>query len=130
MSSVVIKGNTSGQVTLNAPDVAGTTVLTLPTTSGTVALTSEIKQIGVGQTWQNVTGSRTSGTTYTNSTGKPIMVSINIGSGSCVAVVGGVTLFNISAANGNTSTQNSFIVPEGATYSITAGGISVWAELR
>jgi len=36
MSSVVIAGNTSGSVTLDAPAIAGTTVLTLPATSGTV----------------------------------------------------------------------------------------------
>jgi hypothetical protein len=40
MSSVVIAGNTSGTVTLDAPAVAGTTTLTLPATSGTVALTA------------------------------------------------------------------------------------------
>ena len=36
MSSIVIKGNTSGQVEIAAPDVAGSTTLTLPT--GTVLL--------------------------------------------------------------------------------------------
>ena len=36
MSSVVISGDISGSVTLDAPSVAGTTVLTLPATSGTV----------------------------------------------------------------------------------------------
>jgi len=36
MSSVIIAGNTSGTITLDAPAVAGTTTLTLPTTSGTV----------------------------------------------------------------------------------------------
>ena len=36
MSSIVIKGNTSGQIELAAPDVAGSTTLTLPTGSGTV----------------------------------------------------------------------------------------------
>jgi hypothetical protein len=40
MSSVVISGNTSGTITLDAPAVAGTTTLTLPATSGTVALTA------------------------------------------------------------------------------------------
>jgi uncharacterized protein YaaQ len=39
MSSVVISGNTSGTITLSAPDVAGTTTLTLPTTSGTLITT-------------------------------------------------------------------------------------------
>ncbi len=36
MSSVIIAGNTSGTITLDAPAVAGTTTLTLPTTNGTV----------------------------------------------------------------------------------------------
>ena len=36
MSSVVIAGDTSGSITLNAPAVAGTTTLTLPATTGTV----------------------------------------------------------------------------------------------
>jgi hypothetical protein len=38
MSSVIIKGDTSGQIALSAPDVAGTTTLTLPTFNGTVGL--------------------------------------------------------------------------------------------
>ena len=38
MSSIVIKGNTSGQVAIAAPDVAGSTTLTLPTGTGTVLL--------------------------------------------------------------------------------------------
>jgi hypothetical protein len=37
MSSVVIAGDTSGTVTLQAPAVAGSTTLTLPSTSGTVS---------------------------------------------------------------------------------------------
>lgn len=40
MSSVVISGDTSGSVTLQAPATAGTTVLTLPATSGTVITTA------------------------------------------------------------------------------------------
>jgi hypothetical protein len=40
MSSLVIAGDTSGTITLQAPSVAGTTVLTLPTTSGTLAVGS------------------------------------------------------------------------------------------
>jgi hypothetical protein len=38
VSSIVIKGNTSGQVEIAAPDVAGSTTLTLPTGTGTVLL--------------------------------------------------------------------------------------------
>jgi hypothetical protein len=40
MASIVVSGDTSGTVTLQAPAVAGTTVLTLPTTSGTIVTTA------------------------------------------------------------------------------------------
>ena len=40
MSSLVIAGDTSGSVALQAPAVAGATVLTLPATSGTVITTT------------------------------------------------------------------------------------------
>jgi hypothetical protein len=40
MSSLVIAGDTSGSVTLQAPAVSGATVLTLPATSGTVITTA------------------------------------------------------------------------------------------
>lgn len=46
MSSVVISGNTSGTVTLDAPAIAGSTTITLPSTSGTMALTSDIPAAG------------------------------------------------------------------------------------
>lgn len=40
MSSVIVAGDVSGSVTLQAPSAAGSTVITLPATSGTMALTS------------------------------------------------------------------------------------------
>jgi hypothetical protein len=40
MSSIVIAGDTSGSVTLQAPATAGSTVLTLPSTSGTLSIGS------------------------------------------------------------------------------------------
>ena len=36
MSSIVVAGNTSGTITLQAPDVSGSTTLTLPATTGTL----------------------------------------------------------------------------------------------
>jgi hypothetical protein len=43
MASIVIAGDTSGTVTLDAPLVAGTTTLTLPTVNGTVLTTTSPK---------------------------------------------------------------------------------------
>jgi hypothetical protein len=59
MASVVIAGNTSGSVTLDAPAVAGTTVLTLPATSGTVI----VGAAGVTSVASGGTG-RTTNTAY------------------------------------------------------------------
>lgn len=93
--------------------------------------------IGVGQTWQDMTGSRSIGTTYTNSTGKPIQVAI---SGNTTS--GTVTRFYINSAlaghdSGNNGVLNqwSYIIPNGATYEVdyTTGGtyvMSTWMELR
>jgi hypothetical protein len=59
MSGVIIAGNTSGSVTLDAPAVSGSTVITLPTTSGTMAtLTtpSFTTTIGVGGATPSASG--------------------------------------------------------------------------
>lgn len=85
--------------------------------------------LGVGQTWQNVSGSRVSGTTYTNSTGRPILVSVGATIWLASAIVDGVSV----AVTGTSNVVNvSFVVPAGSTYSATigSGSINVWAELR
>ena len=56
MSSVVIAGDSSGQITLAAPAVAGTTTLTLPATTGTVLNDATV---GVCRAWVNFNGSLT-----------------------------------------------------------------------
>ena len=97
--------------------------------------------IGIGQSWTNLIASRALGTTYTNSSGSPILVSVsvygNVGSGGYVwasAIVGGVTVATNSISIGagyNHAAPVSFVVPNGATYSVTsANSLSVWAELR
>jgi len=147
MSAVVIAVDTSGSITLNAPALAGSTTLTLPATSGTVALTSDV--IGVNQTWQNLTGSRTLNSDNTNLTGKPIQVVVSLStqnpSGSqnastATALVGGVIVAfsNSSDSSGFYSTPVvfSFIVPAGALYrvntvnNVATTTLAQWAELR
>lgn len=86
------------------------------------------KALGTGQTWVNVTASRTAGVTYTNTTTRPICVSIpETGDGDRGLYVGGVlTAF----ARGADSDSTLFaIVPPGAQY-IFSGAFSSWAELR
>ena len=93
--------------------------------------------IGIGQTWQDVIGSRTSGTTYTNSTGKPIMVAVGRSASGIStelnAFVGGIKVAFIKgdSTNGLSSGSCSFIVPNGSTYSVSSSsGFNFWSELR
>jgi len=50
MSSIVIKGNTSGQVEIAAPDVAGSTTLTLPASTGTIVDKDESGNVSIAGT--------------------------------------------------------------------------------
>ena len=40
MASIVVSGNTSGTITISAPDVSGSNTLTLPASTGTVLITN------------------------------------------------------------------------------------------
>jgi len=101
-------------------------------------LTGDAVPIGVGQTWQDVAASRAMGTTYTNSTGKPIFVIISPNaSGSLVGTLeingsnAGFIQFTPSGGGGGCSI--SFMVPDGSTYRMVNNsnfGIQFWWELR
>ncbi len=92
--------------------------------------------LGVGQTWQNVAGSRVIGTTYTNTTGRPIAVLVvNQGTAAVQALT--LTVGGVVAARGvnNSSTFENCvtgIVPVGATYVVsgTSASVTNWSELR
>lgn len=103
--------------------------------------------IGIGQTWQDVTSERHTGVTYTNTTGRPIFISVYMnsnaqGGSSAVEIfvdgkfvggqyagrMGGITAFLSARA----------IVPPGSTYSAKTSrtqdnsyqDASSWLELR
>ena len=64
MSKLVLNGDVSGSVTLDAPSAAGTTILTLPTQSGTV-LTTASTFAGTGPAFSAFLSSNTSLTSAT-----------------------------------------------------------------
>lgn len=98
--------------------------------------------LGQGQTWQSFFGSRVSGTTYVNTTGRPIYVSVwstaalSSQTNTEITVNGVVVMRAVSSppSGGLATTAVSAIVPPGGTYSAVAGGTSAalvgWAELR
>lgn len=86
--------------------------------------------IGVGQTWQNVTGSRSFGTTYTNTTGRPIQIFVGGDLSGSTITIGGVSM---AFQDYNGGAFLNHIIPAGQTYSVSIGGAGtdkVWAELR
>lgn len=98
------------------------------------------KGIGVGQTWQDVLAQRKGEVLYTNTTGRPIMVSITADSSSpainrVALYVGDVRVARFENVNG-LATQLCAIVPDKKTYQlkseINVSIISImdWAELR
>lgn len=94
--------------------------------------------VGNNQTWQDVTASRAAGTTYYNTTGKPIQLSIDRSSGGANAsahtlTIGGVGASSIPVSATQIYTNLNHIVPPGASYSLAITGsasILKWAELR
>jgi hypothetical protein len=104
------------------------------------AIVSQPAGVGVSQTWQSP--SRSFGTTYTNSTGRPIQVVICVtpaGTNGYVQVVcGGVQIAILGVVSGATSAVPAtacFIVPDNTTYScsVVSGStptLQNWSELR
>ena len=97
--------------------------------------------IGIGQTWQDVTAQRQIGVTYTNTTGRPIALSVTLqagGLGGAVDIklsVNGeiVSQQYLSGANSTPTLSTFWILRAGDTYSLTvqsSGSIFKWLELR
>jgi hypothetical protein len=140
-NSVVLGNGTSAlSGNLVAPSTAGKVLVSNGTTwtAQTIAASGIKLGLGItGEVWTDVTGSRVSGTTYTNSLGYPIMVCVgnavtNV-SHLLYCYVAGVLVINPggSGNNYNQSQNATFIVPTGATYSVTTTGvpITLWTEL-
>lgn len=107
---------------------------------GSMTWTTQTQGIGVGQTWQNVTSSRAFGTNYTNTTGRPIFISV-YGSGQpnhgqIEMYVDSVLIGRqgvISVASAAMHPTLSAIVPAGSVYrvnNVLGASLVHWAELR
>jgi hypothetical protein len=107
-----------------------TTAGTWATTPSTIqgcggqALTA-MSSFGYGQTWQAVT--RTSGTTYYNTTGKPIFISAvanNSASTSLKLTVNSVDLATVASISGQSTSGIFYPIPPNASYSLTCSSFS------
>lgn len=114
-------------------------------TGGSITGVTGINTLGDGQTWQNVTASRTTGVAYSNTTGRTIFVAISANASvastsrdSTFLINGAAYAYHLSSNNSGTDGQshNYFMpIPAGATYQLNtsgAGGFTIifWSELR
>ena len=129
-----------------ASDITSGTMATARLASGTASSSTFLRgdstwqavpSVGEGQTWQNVSGSRALGTTYTNTTGRAIQVAASVyySGTDAAAVVSGVQILRSYTVSCCGVPQLSvfpltFIVPPGATYSVTGSSLVLWTELR
>jgi hypothetical protein len=118
-------GAAYGTGTAVAYTAAGTAGQVLVSAGSGAPAWASSQSIGVGQSWQNVT--RTAGTTYTNTTGRPIVTQ-------CVILANTVQSYTLTVGSvvvayyqGQYSPAQiagtiSAIIPPGATYVFTATG--------
>lgn len=130
-----------------APTAApGTNTTQLATTAFVQTAIGAGSGIGIGQTWQDLTTSRFSGTEYSNTTGRPIEVSVRVnpnpsgsisGPAGYVSTTSGGTYVFASGDNsggaGGVGAGCTFIVPNGQFYKVFFSGSIAsinWSELR
>jgi hypothetical protein len=102
----------------------------------TLATTAFVENFGIGTIsggYRNVTGSRSLGTTFTNTTGGPLTVAVTVtltSNNSIVAAVAGAVILQQENPSGIAGVFSVyFIVPPGATYECPSGGALInWNE--
>jgi len=104
MSSIVISGDTSGSVTLQAPAIAGSTILTLQAASGTIALTSGATAftdltVTNGASIQGLTVGLGAGAVATNTAVGASALAANTTGATGVAIGNGALQSNTTASN-------------------------------
>jgi hypothetical protein len=102
-------------------------------TGNAATATTAANAIGVGQTWQDVTASRTDGVTYTNSTGRPIFISVRLlrDDGLLELWVDELPIGKTGNTAGPSNYTLTAIIPASSTYRVEKSGNTLyWYELR
>ena len=148
MSSIVVSGDTSGAVTLNAPTVAGTVTVTLPSTTGTMLTTASTtgvsgNAISSGTVAEAYGGTGTTigyngfknriingamvisqrGTTFTQSTVNQIGLDRWDGTGTAAS-----KFTFAQSGTGPAEFNNSTLITSLSAYSVTSGDLFVYRQ--
>lgn len=91
------------------------------------------KPLGQGQTWQDVSGSRSANTTYQNTTGQTIAVAVDWSNSNSSdkgqVSTDGVSWVDVAWGSAGARIDGGFVVPDQHYYRVTAS-VDAWAELR
>ncbi|MFV7280512.1 hypothetical protein ACNPG5_06160 [Citrobacter cronae] len=134
----------SQKATTDAINTAKTTVVQSVGTSTTsvmsqnavTSLVNDAASVGVNQLWNDVTSSRTAGVNYTNTTGRPIVIAMNVKNVPASLFASSITVQGIEISTGSTVAGEhrfiSAIVPPGQVYMYQplASSNFVFLELR
>ena len=123
----------------NASEVANRSNSNVAINPSNAAAIAQSTDLGVGQTWQDVSSIRSNDTEYTNTTSRPILVSIY--SDAPQQYVKNISLFVDDVRVGymdtmsNDDAQLTTIVPRGSRYKVSFSGFTLntnlwWTELR
>lgn len=139
--SLIKKDGTSAG-TINALGLFNNTLTSTNTDQGLTAAQGKVLKdtldtaFGIGQSYVDVTGSRSFSTTYTNSTARMIFVLISTAytsdvSSMTITVAGNAVLPIQNDADGSVNIWTVFPVPAGSTYNVTCNrGLQSWWEVR
>ena len=123
-------GTTSVTAILDEDDMTSDSATAVPTQQSVKAYVDS-SVLGAGQTWQDMSGSRTAGTTYTNNTGRTIFVSVELGqnAGYGFELYIGSSWVELQGGDGGAPMGWQGAIPNGQQYRVV-GGYGKWYELR
>ena len=130
LTNKTISNSTISNSTISNSTILSSTINASQLVAGSVTATqlaTAVQPIGVGQTWQAVT--RTVGTTYTNTTGRTIAISLygSGGTGTTSLTIGGVVVGQLVFNNSGGTIFG--LIPDGADYSYSGTALTA-RELR
>lgn len=134
-ANAVVLGNGTSAIQTVAPGTSGNVL----TSNGTTWVSSTFTNTAFGpnQSWQNVTGSRATDQTYTNTSGRVIFVIVQVGAqtnGIYVYINGTLLVRHWYDVNGGAGqvgySTAEFMVGPGDTYYVSNGPLRQWWEFR
>lgn len=131
MSSVVISGNTSGAITLSAPDVAGTNTITLPASTGYLFVTPTAGTLATSAGGTGLTSFTSGGAMYATSTSALTTGTLPVASGGTGAT--SATAYAVQCGGTTSTSAHQSVASLGSSGQVLtsqgAGALPTWTTI-